>query len=118
VQLKKRLLRDGWHGIEEIPAAVDLWARRNDARMSFEAKTMSGTQELPQTRAALSQLLEYRFFYGRVEDLLCLVANRPISHSRLQFLNALGVRVIYFDGSAFQVCGELSPFSAGLETGE
>jgi hypothetical protein len=112
VQLKKRLLRDGWHGIEEIPAAVDLWASRNDARVIFEAKTISVDQELPQTRAALSQLLEYRFFYGRAEDLLCLVANRPISVPRQQFLNALGVQVIYFDGAAFQVCGELSHFSA------
>jgi hypothetical protein len=73
---------------------------------------MSGAQELSQSRAALSQLLEYRFFYGRVEDLLCLVTNHRISHPRLQFLNDLGVRVIYFDGTGFQVCGELSPFSA------
>lgn len=114
VALKARLLRDGWSEIEEIPSAVDLWARRDGVRVIFEAKTISLEQELHQSRMALSQLLEYKFFYGVPEDLLCLVTNRAISQRRQRFLNALGICVIYHDGSGFQTCGELSIFVDSL----
>jgi hypothetical protein len=43
----------------------------------------------------LAQLFEYRFFYGRPEDELCLVVDRPINDARIRFLEAAGVAVAY-----------------------
>jgi len=63
-KLKRELDALGWTDIEEIPSAIDLRARRGQKRVIFEAKTISPGQECPQMRCALSQLLEYRFFYG------------------------------------------------------
>jgi len=37
----------------------------------------------------LSQLLEYRFFYGEAGDALCLVTDAPISDRRIRFLEAI-----------------------------
>ncbi len=108
VALKRRLESDGWSEIEEIPAAVDLWARRSDVRVIFEAKTIGPGNELDQTRSALSQLLEYRFFYGAPGDTLCLVTSALISDRRLRFLDAMNVRVLWFDGRAFLPCGRQS----------
>jgi hypothetical protein len=99
-----------WQGIEEIPAAVDLWAQRNGVRVIFEAKTIANGNELEQTRSALSQLLEYRFFFGTPDDALCLVTDALISDRRLQFLEAMNVQVLCFDGSTFQACGRLIHF--------
>jgi hypothetical protein len=113
VELKRRLERDGWTDIEEIPAAVDLWARRSANRVIFEAKSIAATKELAQTRAGLAQLLEYRFFYGSPDDLLCLVTDVPLSDGRLRFLAAMGVHVLWFDGTAFRACGT----SAGVLDG-
>jgi hypothetical protein len=108
VELKRRLEADGWSDIEEIPGAVDLWARRGNMRVLFEAKTIAVGAELTQTRAALSQLLEYRFFYGAQNDSLCLVTNVPLSDRRLRFLNGIGVDVLWYDGDKFVACGSRS----------
>jgi hypothetical protein len=105
VGLKRELTRRGWTDIEEIPAAVDLWARRGPKRVLFEAKTIALGQELTQLRSALSQLFEYRFFYGTQEDSLCVVTDVPISESRLRFFGSLSIGALYFDGNALVPCG-------------
>jgi len=62
-RLAGALRRAGWTAVEEIPAAVDLQASRPDGsgRVLFEVKTLSGSNEVSQCRAAWGQLLEYRF---------------------------------------------------------
>lgn len=86
----------GWHQLQEIPAAVDLWATRpgNLGRVIFEVKGLSGANEVAQCRAALSQLLEYRFFYGTDEDRLCIVVDRPIADRRRAVLESMEVGLI------------------------
>lgn len=105
VALKHDLDRSGWTDIEEMPTAVDLWARREAKRTLFEAKTIALGKELTQVRCALSQLLEYRFFYGEPSDALCLVVDAPISERRIRFLDATGIGVLVFDGNKFAACG-------------
>jgi hypothetical protein len=97
-RLHAHLLSSGWSDINEIPSAIDLEATRRDRRVLFEAKTVSPASELSQTRAGLSQLLEYRFFYGRTTDRLCLVTDAPISDRRIRFLEAHDVAVAYDEG--------------------
>jgi hypothetical protein len=96
----------GWQGLEEIPAALDLWATRpgNAERVIFEVKGLTGTNEIAQCRAALSQLLEYRFFYGNDRDQLCLIVDKPITDRRRAMLESMGVCVIVVTES-----GELQP---------
>ncbi|WP_199741886.1 hypothetical protein [Corallococcus sp. CA047B] len=108
--LKRALLAAGWQGIEEVPTSVDLWARRpgDGARVIFEAKTLGADNEVPQTRYALSQLLEYRHFRGAAEDSLCLVTNAPVSDARERFLRSQGVAVLTYDGITFQAAGPLA----------
>lgn len=105
VSLKRWLEANGWIDIEEIPAAVDLWARCGDVRVLFEAKTITTDTELVQARAALAQLFEYRFFYGTQADELCLVSNAPLSDRRLRFLDAMGVHVLWYNETRFIPCG-------------
>lgn len=105
VALKRSLEANGWTDIEEIPAAIDLWARHGDLRVLFEAKTITSETELVQTRAALAQLLEYRFFYGTQADHLCLVADASLSDRRLRFLSNMGIYVLWYDGEKFVPCG-------------
>jgi hypothetical protein len=105
VELKRWLELNQWTGIEEIPAAVDLWAVRGGERVIFEAKTITSGTELVQTRAALGQLLEYRFFYGTPGDCLCLVTDAPLSDRRLRFLDAMGLLVLWHNGKEFLRCG-------------
>jgi hypothetical protein len=102
--LKRWLVVNAWADIEEIPSAVDLWARHDDVRVIFEAKTITSETELVQTRAALAQLLEYRFFYGTPSDHLCLIAEVPLSDRRLKFLSAMGVLVLCRQGERFILC--------------
>jgi hypothetical protein len=64
----------------------------------FEAKTVSRSSELSQTRSGLSQLLEYRFFYGDPTDRLCLVTDAPISDRRIRFLENHGIAAAYEEG--------------------
>ena len=86
----------GWTEVEEIPAAVDLWAtdpvRR--PRVIFEVKTLSGSNEVHQCRAALAQLLEYRFFFGKETDRLCIVLTHPIADRRRALLEQMGVAIV------------------------
>ena len=103
--LKRWLEDNGWTDIAEIPAAVDLWARNGNVRVLFEAKTVTPETELAQTRSALAQLLEYRFFYGASSDHLCLLCNAPLSDRRIRFLDAMGVHVLWHDGANFVPCG-------------
>jgi len=106
------LTQRGWSEIEEIPLAIDLWARTpNDAsRVIFEAKTVRPQSESDRVRAAIAQLLEYRFFYGANEDRLCLVCDRPISDRRVRLLDDLGIVVLWWDGEKF------APGSSGVGT--
>ena len=93
----------GWTEIEEIPSAVDLWARRpaDNVRVIFEAKTVRVGSEGARIRSAIAQLLEYRFFYGELGDQLCVVCNRPISDRRVRLLDGLGIAVLWQDGEEF-----------------
>lgn len=105
VTLKRDLDRSGWTHIEEMRSAIDLWAQRGGHRTIFEAKTLNLGNELGQVRSALSQLLEYRFFYGAPDDSLCLVVDAPVSDRRVRFLDATGIGVLVFDGARFMACG-------------
>jgi hypothetical protein len=110
-RLAELLMAIGWTGVEEIPGAVDLWANSPDGsgRVIFEVKTQSGSNEIHQCRAALSQLLEYRFFYGADADRHCLVLNRPIADRRRAFIENLQVAVLLIDADgAPSVVGRLA----------
>lgn len=108
VSLHRHLVDGGWRSVEEIPAAIDLWAVAPDGvRVIFEAKTISENNEAHQCRAALAQLLEYRFFYGHAEDELCVVINSAISNNRIRFLESAGVAVATTLNGRLQGVGEL-----------
>jgi hypothetical protein len=111
----------GWQKLEEIPAAVDLWATRPGdlGRVIFEVKGLSDTNEIVQCRAALSQLLEYRFFYGTDEDRLCLVVDRPITDRRRAILESVGVGVVFVaDSGELKAVGQLAiAMIAGVTSG-
>lgn len=93
----------GWTGIEEIPLAVDLWAQPpKGKRVIFEAKTVPSGSDGPRVRAAIAQLLEYRFLYGKRDDRLCLVCDRAIGGHRVPVLEHLGITVLWWDGKTFQ----------------
>lgn len=119
VALKRCLERAGWTDIEEIPAAVDLWGRIDKLRTIFEAKTITRETELAQTRAAMAQLLEYRYFYDSESDHLCLVVDSPLSDRRLRFLSAMGIHALWHNGKRFVPCaGEGDGSFATLGIGE
>ena len=113
-------LKEGaWINVEEISAAIDLQATKTDSsgRVIFEVKSLSESNEADQCRAALAQLLEYRFLYGNDTDQLCAVFDRPIADRRLAFLEALGIAAVVFDGEGIVMClGQLgrSLFGTGL----
>ena len=95
VTLNRNLAALGCRSIEELPGAIDLRATRSDGtRMIFEAKTLSDTNELSQTRAGFAQLVEYRVEYGAPDDDLCLVVDRPISVRRQKLLDAVDVAAL------------------------
>ncbi len=86
-------------GAAPIPGAIDLWATRPDkVRMIFEAKTVSTSNELSQTRGGFAQLQEYRVEYGRPDDEMCLVVDRPLSVRRQKLLDSLGIAVLVRSG--------------------
>jgi hypothetical protein len=119
--LSAALASAGWQQIEEIPAAVDLWATQphGSSRVMFEVKGLSATNEVPQCRAALSQLLEYRFFYGTDEDRLCLIVDRPITDRRRAVFESLGVGVVVVtESGGLQPAGQLAIEILGTETGD
>jgi hypothetical protein len=97
----------GCSNIEEIPSAVDLWATRPDGvRVLFEAKTISATNELSQTRGGFAQLQEYRIEYGSSGDELCLVVDRPLSVRRQKLLASLGIAVLVRTGGDFDAAND------------
>lgn len=103
----------GWHDFQEIPAAIDLSATRpgNSERVIFEVKSLSASNELGQCRAALSQLVEYRFFYGADSDRLCLVIDRAIADRRRALLEGMGIAIVNVTAS-----GRLEPIGQiGIE---
>ena len=96
--LNNALLVAGWSEVEEIPAAIDLWARNpNGDRTIFEVKTLRPSSELDRVRGAIGQLLEYRFFHGDSSDRLCLVTDHPLSDKRVRLLGALDIAVMVVD---------------------
>jgi hypothetical protein len=100
VRLHDELVARGWNRIREVPGATDLSAfNATGQRILFEAKTVGARSDVTRTRSALSQLLEYRFFFGWPEDKLCLVTNHPISDARIRFLEAHGVAAAYDEGN-------------------
>jgi hypothetical protein len=86
----------------------------------FEIKTLSDSNEVHQCRAALAQLLEYRFFDGTESDRLCIVLNGPIADRRRALLEELKVAIVVIanDGTATSIgrCAQewfgRSPFPA------
>ncbi|AKF85228.1 hypothetical protein MFUL124B02_10620 [Myxococcus fulvus 124B02] len=110
IALHRYLVDAGWTEIQEITTSVDLWATNptDGRRVIFEAKTLDASSEMKQTRYALSQLLEYRYFDGRGEDRLCLVTNALIGDAREQFLRTQGVGVLVFDGEGGHAVGVLA----------
>jgi hypothetical protein len=97
--LNEAVLAAGWTEVSEIHLAIDLWGRNPDgARTIFEIKTLRPDSELSRVRAAISQLLEYRFFYGAPDDALCLVTDHPLRDRRVRLLRALGIAVVVIDG--------------------
>ena len=110
-RLSELLTGASWTSVEEIPAALDLWGVPPDGsgRIVFEVKSLSESNEVHQCRAALAQLLEYRFFYGEDSDRLCVVLNGPIADRRRVFLENLGVAVVVIDGEgAATAIGQLA----------
>jgi hypothetical protein len=86
----------GWSELAE-DRAVDLWGTSPDgARVIFEAKTIS-ENALSQCRAGLAQLLEYRVLYGSADDDLCLVTNAPLTQTRIEIFDELGIAVLIID---------------------
>lgn len=109
IRLYTQLLETRWDRIREIPGATDLSAFNPEGqRVLFEAKTVSPKSEVTRSRSALSQLLEYRFFYGWPDDKLCIVTNHPISDARIRFLEGHDVAVVYDEGEGLRACGVLA----------
>ncbi|HEY4896111.1 MAG TPA: hypothetical protein VII01_08470 [Solirubrobacteraceae bacterium] len=100
VALSGWLAAHGWQDIDEIPGAVDLWATRRRRRVLFEAKT--GDPGIARVRGALGQLLEYRYFYGKTADALCIVAEHPLAERRCRMLDSMDVGVLWQDGDIFR----------------
>ena len=104
-----RLLRAaGWHDVEQIPAAVDLWATHDASgdRVIFEAKTIGPKNELRQCRGGLAQLLEYRVEYGAPDDALCLAVDEPISLRRGRMLDAFDIGVLLIHDSGCEAVND------------
>jgi hypothetical protein len=68
----------------------------------FEAKTISQSNELAQTRSGFAQLYEYRTEYGTPSDELCLVVDRALSVRRQKLLDSFGIAVLVQSGADFQ----------------
>jgi len=109
LSLESTLKINGWQDIEEIPGAVDLWARhpRFGFRVIFEIKSVTPDNELVQTRHALAQLLEYRLVHGEPSDRLCFVGNGVLTKARVSVLEELGVAVLWRIQDRFASSGQL-----------
>jgi len=78
----------GWTQLAEIPLAIDLQGiSPAGLPVIFEAKTITGTNEVRQCRAGLAQLLEYRQEHGNPDDTLCLLVDGDISERRADLLD-------------------------------
>jgi hypothetical protein len=106
--LERALQSAGWTGIREIPGAVDMWAERDGKRVIFEAKSLTARNEIHQARSALAQLLEYRHFYGSPSDDLCIVTNRPLTATRVRFLESQNIMAVFVDGEQIRRDGLLA----------
>ncbi|WP_147477302.1 hypothetical protein [Corallococcus sp. AB038B] len=108
VNLHKTLTTSDWTDLDEIPTAIDLWARspRSRKRVIFEAKTLGS--QVDQTRSGLAQLLEYRHVHGAPGDDLCLVVDGPLREKRNEILAASDISVLWHDGHRFQASGNAS----------
>lgn len=103
VRLGSELAALGWTDLEEIRTAFDLRGVRPDGgRVFFEAKTISDTNAIEQTRKALAQLLEYRLDHGQPEDALCVVVDRAPPISRVGLLERLGVGCLLADDNGLE----------------
>lgn len=113
-RLSVMLESSGWRKIEEIPAAIDLWAIEpaGERRVIFEAKTISDKNELSQCRSALAQLLEYRVAYGSKSDGICVVTDSDISHRRGRLLDQLDVALVVVTEGGCQANNELGALIA------
>jgi hypothetical protein len=95
VTLFNYLQESGWTELNEMPTAIDLWARDAAGRRAiFEAKTIRSRTQLARVRSGLAQLLEYRYAYGDHNDRLCLVTDTALVAERIAFLESLGVAVV------------------------
>lgn len=109
VHLHRQLTACGWQNLEEIPAAIDLRGTSPaGTRVIFEAKTLNAVSASEQCRAALAQLLEYRFFYGSLSDGLCLVVNRPVSDARIRLLESIGIAIVCASAERLDAIGPLA----------
>lgn len=95
VTLYSYLHESGWTELDEMPTAIDLWARDGVGRRAiFEAKTIRPGTQLARVRSGLAQLLEYRYAYGDDDDRLCLVTDAALAAERVAFLESLGVALV------------------------
>jgi hypothetical protein len=109
VCLHRELAAAGWTAVEEIPAAIDLRARTPaGASVIFEAKTISGSNEIQQARSALAQLLEYRQEYGQPEDGICVTVDVALSAGRVDVLSRLGVGIIVAGANGVRAQNEVA----------
>ncbi|NTX08921.1 hypothetical protein [Myxococcus sp. CA040A] len=116
-KLHHALTMAAWTDIQEIPGALDLWARspHDGHRVIFEAKTFAEGNDAYPARAAFSQLVEYRHFDGAADDRLCMVTNATVSEEREGFLRVQGVAVLTFAGNEVRLSGPLArEWFAGL----
>ncbi len=111
--LALHLRKAGWEQIEEVPGGLDLWARKGERRVIFEAKTLRNANATHQVRLAIAQLLEYRFVYGRTSDGLCLVADAPITEQRVSLLDSLNIGVLIRGDDGVRAAGSVAA-SMGL----
>jgi len=114
VALHARLLERGWTEVAEIERAIDLWGRdMSGVRHIFEVKTIRPGRELARVRAALAQLLEYRFLYGAEDDGLCLVTSGPIGDRHARVLSHLGICVLTVEDGRFAAGSEITSHRVG-----
>jgi hypothetical protein len=67
----------------------------------FEAKTINEKNRPRQVRSAVSQLFEYRFFFGEPTDSLYIVTNAPLPEATVRFLDSMRIAACRLDGECF-----------------
>ncbi|ALG75756.1 hypothetical protein AL072_33025 [Azospirillum thiophilum] len=101
------LHRQGWEC--EFSSLIDATVEANDERMIFEIKSIAddGRNEVDQVRAALAQLLDYRFRYrdevGFADSSLwAVLSRRPRLDWTTELLHHYGIRVLWIDAGEVQ----------------